>query len=778
MNHSSRFKLNTLVSAIALASTGLSSVSYGGLMLEEVVVTAQKREQDAQDIGVAVSAFSGDQLKALGVTDASKLADMTSGVSINMEYGTAPTFTIRGVSVNDFSATTPPAAAVYMDGVYKASNVNSGPQMFDVARTEILKGPQGTLWGRNTTGGAVTITSVKPTQEAEGYVNLGVGTHGGQTIEAAYGTGLTDNLSTRVSVRKMDSDGHFDSTTHGEHGALDNFAGRVQFLYEADTFEGQLIVHYAEDQGEIEPTVALMFGGCSAAADIGVLTTGVPYKGNPEHPSCGNPDPFDDTVESDWNANKDNEFYGATLHLAFDITDDLSIKSITAFDHFKREDGLDFDGTATVFGRQVYQQDFDQVSQEVRLESQTENGFWLVGAYFDSSEMKDPAQLTPLDITYGDIDPTATSGSSSYFDGFGFDIENFLSTDTRAIFAHSEYDLTDSLTLVTGLRYEDESKTGTHSEWANADPETFAITPAPTRAGGVAFGGTDGVELDYSMSAWSYKLGLNYQASDNLLLYGSYAVGVKSGGLDNAFGGFNNDPYDEETLKAFEVGFKWDASAAVRFNGALYSYDYDDMQQRFSVYVTNDLGQQVGAEQLTNIENATIQGVDLELTLSPVDALEIMLTATYLDTEVKDDEVVSGFIDVDGDEVVTAVDTPVPMDGNALPYSPDLSATALARYTLDWDSGYNLSFQVSATYSSDHFISIENIPFEEQDYTKVGAHIALTAPDDVWSLSLTGTNLTDEIHAINGFPRGGGPGRGYFINAPRSGMLNFTYNFH
>ena len=213
---SARTTISASLIALLLGLPGMHAAAQG--LLEEVVVTAQKREQDAQDIGIAVSAFSGEQLNALGVADAADLADMTAGVSINMEYGTAPTFTIRGVSVNDFAATTPPAAAVYLDGVYKASNVNSGVQLFDVERIEILKGPQGTLWGRNTTGGAISVTSVKPTQETEGYINVGAGTHGATTIEGAYGTGLTDTLSTRVSLRKMDSDGPYDSSIHGDRG--------------------------------------------------------------------------------------------------------------------------------------------------------------------------------------------------------------------------------------------------------------------------------------------------------------------------------------------------------------------------------------------------------------------------------------------------------------------------------------------------------------------------------------------------------------------------------
>ena len=757
---------------LALGSPGVFAEEAG--LIEEVVVTAQKREQDAQSVGISVSAFSGDQLNALGVADAADLADITAGVSINMEYGTAPTFTIRGVSVNDFAATTPPAAAVYLDGVYKASNVNSGVQMFDVARTEILKGPQGTLWGRNTTGGAVAITSVAPSQETDGYLSAGGGSHGLTVAEGAFGTGLTETISTRVSFRKMDSDGPYISRLHGDAASLDTLAARVQFRIETEDVDANLMAHYASDQGGIEPTVAWLFGDCGPAAAIVVLSTGVPYGGDPEHPSCNNPERGDANIENDWDGNRDNAFYGATVNVSLDVSDNTSIKSISAYDHFKRIDGLDFDATDTIFGRQIYQQYFDQISQEVRLETQSENLFWLIGAYVDSSEMEDPPQLSPLPVTYSDLagapmlalgpdlkyDPSL-GGSSGYFGGFGFDIENFLETSTVAIFGHLEFGVSEQMVMIAGLRYEDVEKNGTHSEWANAPG-------APVdRATGVAFGGTDGAELDYAMSELSYKVGLNYHASDALLVYGYYARGVKAGGLDNAFGGFNNPPFLEETLKALEAGVKWDPSPYVRFNGALYWYDYDDMQQRFSVYVTNEFGDQVGAEQLGNIKNAAISGADVELTVSPTEEIELLLTGTWLDTEVRDDEASAGLL---GSTVVA-------IDGNDLPFSPGVSATALARYNLTLESGYGLTLQASMSHASGHFISIENVPFEEQSYTKVGAHLSFNAPGDKWSLSLTGVNLTNDIHAINGFPSGfPGGGRGYYINTPRSLIARFMYN--
>ena len=778
------FRPTAIIPVITLASILFTHWASAAL-LEEVIVTAQKRQQDAQDVGIAISSFSNAQMRSLGVTDAADLADLTSGVTINMEYGTAPLFAIRGVSVNDFAATTPPAAAVYLDGVYKASNINSGPQMFDMERVEILKGPQGTLWGRNTTGGAISITSVKPSQESDGFIEVGYGTHDHIQVEGAFGAGLTDNLSTRLSFRYMESDGAFDSVTNGEHGALDNVALRGQLLLETGNFTGQLIAHYAQDKGEIEPTVAYILGSCSPAAGIVTTIGGVPVAGDPEHPSCGNStkatNPFDDTVSTDWNSDKNNKFYGATVKMDWDIGENLSIHSTSAYDGFERLDGLDFEGTSTIYGRQIYDQEFDQFSQELRLEGQLENGFWLLGYYFDNSEIKDPANLTPVGATYDSIPPDFNAvitgaplqpgdGSSSYFGGFPFDLETFQETTVHAAFAHVEFGLVENLRFIGGVRYEDEDKKGRHADLAalpGAGPVNDVI--------GVAFGGNR-AEQETSFNDVSWKAGLNYQATADMMLYGTYSVGVKSGGTDQAFAGFNNPPFGKETLKALEGGIKWDVTDNLRFNASAYWYDYEDMVQRFSVYITNEFGDPVGAERLDNVEAADVYGLDLELTFAPAEALEFLVTATFLDTEVDDEVASAGLIDSDGSGGPSAGDTVVSIDGNELPFAPDVSITGVARYLMQLDNDYSMSFQVNVSHSSDHFISIENVPFEEQDHTKLGAHVALMGPGDKWSLSVTGTNLTNEFHAINGFPSGLG-GRAYYINTPRTVIGRLSYNF-
>ena len=283
-------------------------------LLEEVTVTAQKREQNMQDVGIAVTAYTGDQLTSLGIVDTKELAAYTAGVQINMEYGNAPTFTIRGINVNDFGVGTSPAAAVYVDGIYKASNINSGVQLFDLERVEILKGPQGTLWGKNTTGGAVSIITRKPSQETEGYFQAGLGSDSRVEVEGAVSHSITDTLSARWSFQGITADGPYKNVTFPgqptpgtvpidpdtdqrtqffgiadkDPGDVDTLAVRGQLLWELDGMDILAMAHYGRDRGENHPTTSLFD----------------PVSGN------GDPDVFDDEVSNEFVNTRDTSFTG------------------------------------------------------------------------------------------------------------------------------------------------------------------------------------------------------------------------------------------------------------------------------------------------------------------------------------------------------------------------------------------------------------------------------------------------------------------------------------
>ena len=739
MSQLSGFKLRKMVPAIAVAVATFSPLT-SAVMLEEVLVTAQKRAQDAQDISISVSAFSGDQLNAMGVTGAKDLADITAGVQINMEYGNAPTFTIRGMNVNDFGAGTSPAAAVYVDGIYKASSLNSGAQLFDIERVEILKGPQGTLWGKNTTGGAVSVITNKPSQETEGYFMAGVGSNNKVEMEGAIGGALTDTLSARLSVQSITSDGPFDTVTFPgqptpgtvpidssadsrtqafgnideDPGDLDTMAVRGQFLWELENVDVLAIAHYARDRGENHPTTNLF----------------------------NDPDPYDEKTSAEFIPVRDTKFYGASVQLNIDIGDDAQLVSITGYDYFDRNGGIDTGGgdgiAAESYYTQIYLQEFDQFSQELRYEVQGDKYFWLVGGYYSDST------LNQNDDDHYSI---GVFGQPNSQFNYRFEHEN----TTAAVFAHSEFDLGEQFKLTVGARYNDEErKQPFYSLWWQGGPDT----PVPENEWCcvLADNQADPVPDQTSSSdGVSFKLGIDWHPTDTMLVYYSYSKGLKSGGYRSdaitAQGGLA--AFDDEEVYAHEIGLKWDPTDTLRFNAAAFNYDYQDPQQR----VPTEVPPFGILSTMTNLDSAEVNGLEAELIWSPLEGLELGGNLSLLDSEIDEPNQPGA-------------------DGNDLAFAPELAYTAFARYETSIGDNLGGSVQLTLAYTGDHFLTVFNEPIEEQDYTLVGFHAAIWNDSKGWELSMYGKNLTDEIYATNSFGDGG-----VFISEPRSLGARLRFSF-
>ncbi len=749
--------------AAAVAGVLLAQFGYGATLLEEVVVTAQKRAQNAQDIPIAVSAFSGEQLQALGVMSAQDLADNVAGVQVTMNYANSPAFTVRGLNANDFAFATSPAVAVYQDGIYKASQINSGVQIFDVERAEILKGPQGTLWGKNTTGGAVSITSVRPEQESSGYVTVGYGNDNEWIAEGAIGGGLTDTLSGRISMQYVEADGPYENVTfpttgivpgsipvpnaldgsappdeisaftgpNRDPGAIETMALRGQLLWEpSDDFQALVIGHYANDKS-------------SGPAEVSRLE---------------DPDVYDDEVSVDFVPVADNEFYGITADIRFPVGPG-ELVSISGWDAYNRRGhGTELSNTvpgilvipaATPLLSAVYFQDFDQFSQELRYEVESDNLFWLGGLYYSKTEYDQSGDNAVLG-TFG-----------TYFEG-----QYRQEDETLAAFTHVEWSISDKLKFNGGLRYSDESRERkihqTYIETGAADffqspnlsfPSTLIVD---SNGNGVA--GPNPFSNEFDTSGLSYRLGLDWTPKDDMLLYYSLSKGLKSGGFDSAIitSMASLRQIDDEEVIAHEIGIKWDPTDSLRFNAAAFYYDYTEMQQR----VANDDPIFGSVILLTNFDQVDVTGLELEVLWAPIEGLEFSATASALDTEINDKSAISS---VTGES----------LDGNEISNAPEIAASLLARYEFDVSDRLRASVQASANYTGDHYVSIDNFEFNKQDYTLVGARAAIGDSAGDWELSLYGQNLTNEIY-VNG---GGFAQLDLWISKPRSYGVRLDYRF-
>ncbi len=655
MNNKTRQKL------LARACAPLLVTSFGinAAVLEEVVITAQKRTQSLQDVGIAVTAFTGDQLNQLGFDNAQQVTAMTPGVTTIQPNGPSSYFTnIRGVAQNDFSGDHQESpVAIYVDEVYISAASGAGFQLFDFERVEILRGPQGTLFGRNATGGLVHYLTNKPSQDASGYVDLTYGDYDQIKVEGAMGGALTDTVSGRVSFIRNEHDGVIDNSVGKDLNDGDDWAGRGHLLFEfSPEVEWLLSAKYGKQDINVAP-----FKHTSARANPvtglgesfdGVDLTNVGDSTIEEGYRAPNNDPFD----GEYNVIGSNEIetWGVTSNLSWQIGD-FELVSVTDYTHLEKDYIEDSDASPNDFFAFFLTSDIDQYSQELRLSGSTDNSRWVGGAYYLNIDG---------DFTNGGV---AGNFFAAAFPGFGLGgfltlgLNNPFQTETEsyAVFGQVEYDLSERFTLITGLRWTHEKKEMDYrqyfAEFATTDDDkvltndalelggaiwTFNKNEVTNEPGGPAFGfpaitgDPDDAEIDDDLI--TAKIGLDWAVNDDTLAYVSYNRGIKSGGFNapldaTLFYDGTRSPsdmkFDEEVLNAYEIGFKWTfADGKARLNGAAYYYDYQDYQafalESLTTYVFNTDAESYGGE--------------LELQASPLTGLDLLLGVGWIDNTVED----------------------------------------------------------------------------------------------------------------------------------------------
>lgn len=541
------------------------------------MITAQKREQSLQDVGISVTAYSGDQLRTLGFTNSIDIVAHSPGVEASGYGGGAiNSFNIRGVGQNDFAAIQEAPVALYVDEAYISSNVASRFSIFDIERVEVLRGPQGTLFGRNATGGLVHYISADPSQETEGFIEAQIGETGRRRIEGAAGGGFTDTVSGRLSFIYNEDDGLITN----QFGSLpsnrrtDDYSIRGKLLIEASDTLDILLKAQVSDE-DASP------GGYSFALQEGVETDFFGYSD-----ADGNPW----TVENDFASFQTTEVTELGARINWDIGE-FTLTSVTNYQDIDSTYGEDADVSPNSLFHYTQVVDMDQFSQEFRLSWDGENHRSVVGVFY-------------LDI---DQDLRVEEFGDIFFGpGAIFGIDATQGTETMAVFGQTEIDLSDALTLTAGIRFNRDEK-----DYNLAAPDFF-------------YSGFAGSFEDEDFSG---KLQLDYRPNDDWLLYAGVNRGIKSGGFNIPLTPVDGTPieYGGEVLTSFETGFKAQISEGARLNAAIFFYDYDDYQAFNIDPFFNAL--------LFNAQ-AESYGGELELILNPTQGLDIMLGVSYLDTEV------------------------------------------------------------------------------------------------------------------------------------------------
>lgn len=733
------FSKNPLVLAIGLAM--VSQISYAQ-KLEEVIVTAQKREQNLQEVSISISAFSGEAISELGINNLEQLTEHISGAELFDDRGSGqPTWVIRGVGLADFNSNNTPTAAIYYDEYYLSSNVLGGIGLFDIGQVEVLKGPQGGLYGRNSSGGAVLINARRPTMDegTNGYITGTYGRWERYGVEAAFGANLTDTLAVRVSGMTDQDGGWQDSlATAGDddHGDRDFSALRAQLLYQpSETFELWLKVDAGEDKSET--TLAYSRGMYDPASGDFCDSA---YGGNHDEQNCvswsnitnfyaltpGDPGVLPSGQDSDGSTvmskpinSLDNSWTGLNLQMSWDF-DSVTLLSISGYLDYDNKQIYDFDATPLTLFEENGSADLDSWSQEFRLLSNSDGPLtWLAGAMYAEDE-DDEDRLGDLSDNVL-VFPTLSRRSFTQ------------ETESWAVYGQAEYELSETWRLHASLRYTDESKDLKNYDFEDISGGFFYIEDA-----------NQNVDLDEN---WSGHIGVDWHPLDDMMVYARITQGFKSGGF---FGGFSFteaelEPYAEEKVISYEAGFKSTLlDGTFLLNGAGYYYDYRDVQG-FTQVDSATTGTVV--TKLGNLGDAEHKGAELDLTWVPaaVPGLSMQASLAWLDAEISDSDTIG--LDQSG--------LPVPIEGLDRGFAPEWSTALQLRYERNLGDNLSGAFQLDYSWrddliDKDSSLSLLDVAaFDLESYEVFNARLSLGALDDSWTVALMGKNLGDEDYWVS-----------------------------
>ncbi|MBU3070941.1 TonB-dependent receptor [Aestuariicella sp. G3-2] len=751
-----------------LASAIHSAIASETWSIEEVVVTAQKRAQSSQDLGMAVSAISGESLRDQGISQAEDLARVIPNVSsLNVSGGGVPIVIVRGVGLQNFRVNDSPTTAFYVDDVYQTSVVSADFTMFDLERVELLKGPQGGLYGRNTISGAMQIISQRPDSEdgVNGYTNVEYGKFNRRKLEGAVGLPLSDRSALRVSGRWEESDDRqFESVTGGfDHGEIDRWAARAMLSFNpTDNVDLLFKVHGGADQSELP-----LMQPVGIFADLGAFNPNVGlssltqtlcdsvlagqgvngdcvYNNNATASDYGIQGDYDSA--SDMGGFLDNEWQGASLNAQFSFGDYV-LTSISAYDGIDYRRFTDMDGLPIEHSHSDYNTEIDAWQQEFRLAYEGSDVVsWVVGINYAEDE------LTEASIALGKdgLMPVAFNGAELLEQNYE------QSTEALAVYGHGEWRFADDWNLVGEMRYTDAKKSFTGQE--NLYIPAFGLVPFLAADDSRSFEDVSG------------KLALEWTPSLDLLVYASVSKGFKTGGF---FGGFATEPhqyesYDSETILAYETGFKSDwLDGQLRVNGSLFFYDRSDVQQS-----ATDTSGSVAVTRLTNVGDVEASGAELDVTYQPTRALSLQLGLGYTDSTLVDSDLVSATIPGLTESSIEGTNTPN--------YSR-VSANFLGQYEQDLTDALYGRLQLEISYRSERDLNLVTNPLEdalltepEQTLTNVRAEVGST--DGSWKTILFVENLTDERY--RSLMRDNGlRGMHTLYGDPRTWGVSFTYNW-
>ncbi|MCW1383165.1 TonB-dependent receptor [Novosphingobium sp. KCTC 2891] len=708
---------------------------------EAIIVTAQKRAANINDVPMSITAASGDQLTKLGVTDASQLTKVVPGFTYNeTAYGT-PVFTIRGVGFQETSLGASPAVSSYIDEVpvpFSAETVGLG---LDLERLEVLKGPQGTLFGSNSTGGALNYIAGKPTDHLTGGFDASYGSFNTVDLQGHIAAPITETLGVRVAGRYTRGDGFQRSMTRpGDRlGAKDFLQGRVLLVWEpTSNWKTTLNFTALRDRSE---SLSSQFTQFVALNDGPLIPEG--FRSFPRAP--------EDNRVTDWDPGVDfhrnNRFTFGSLRNELDLGDAAHITSLTSLQRFRRFQPVEGDGTpfndyrAESFGK------INTFYQELRLDGKIGNASYIIGANYEYDFVNDNT------IQYY----TQSSSASVFGIPLGPTRPNTQQRlRTYGVFGNLDYELSDKVTAHGGIRFTQANRELLYGCGQDIDGSWGLVSQAiqgyihflrgePITSTPIPIGGCGTINLEnvqpegahakLNQNNVSWRVGLDYKPTRDVLLYVNVSRGYKAGSFPTLAAATTRqfDPVVQETVLAFEGGAKVTAAnGRIQANGAVFYYDYKNKQilGRIPDIAFGPL------PSLVNVPKSRIWGAELDVTLNPIDGLRIRPAITYINSKLGD-----GFVNFD------SFGQQLDFSGEPFPYTPKWQANVDAEYSFPINDGLDAFVGGNMLYYGHTNGAFGQYPvLAINAYTTFDARLGVASHDDKWRLQLWARNLTDKYY--------------------------------
>ena len=709
----------SLAVAIAFAAPALAQTSPGSEVgADRIVVTATRQAESADTLPQSVSILSGHDLD--GIDGAEDIVNRLPGVQAVISNGSQTTFQIRGVGAVDHQALTPSAAAVHVDGVFLATNVQASLLAYDLARVEVLKGPQGTIQGRNASSGSINFITAAPTDEPEAYAEVSYGRFDRWDVSAATSGKLADGVRGRIAGRFLKQDAALENVGGPKNagGVRDEYGLRGALAFDVGEGGELLLRAHVEADNGVNPSPL------NSALTLG------------KHQISVGADGVQDT---------NNDFHGLSLQYTARLGD-WRITSLTAAEGVTQRYGFDFDGTPAPVANLSYDRDYLQLSQELYGRTDWHGGDALVGLSLASDDF-DQDYL----IWCGDLNPASLVGTCQYpgaparvgptpaSTAPAVSLLTHIEQTRRmgAIYGTVDFDLGAATTLTLGGRETFEQIKGNgFGQHIYAD----GVRALNNRGGLGLAEGANTIDEDH----FTGMAALSHRFNDDAMIYASYGSGYKSGGFNGEVANNVTHYQDEglfraETVDAYEIGFKGGLGDALRLEAAVFHQDYQDPQARIFVAFPLPGGGSITSNSLANLDAAKVDGAEVLAFWRPLDGLDISAGVVALDTKIEQ-----------GADTIGSTNAAT-FDGKPLPFASDLSATLGAKQTWELGGDMRAALELFAKHQSAYYLDPEGRADRRQGpVTLVDATASLTLAGGT-ELSVWGRNLTDEDYALSGY---------------------------